>query len=41
MKSVLAYLGGHNGSVYSVHFSPDGTKLASGSGDNTIKIWDL
>jgi WD40 repeat protein len=24
-----------------VHFSQDGTKLASGSYDNTIKIWDL
>jgi WD40 repeat protein len=34
-------LEGHSGSVNSVFFSPDGQKLASGSNDNTIKIWDL
>jgi len=32
---------GHSSSVRSVSFSPDGTKLASGSGDHTIKIWEL
>lgn len=32
---------GHSGSVYSVAFSFDGTILASGSGDNTIKLWDV
>ena len=31
----------HSGSVYSVAFSPDGTKIVSGSADKTIKVWDL
>ena len=31
----------HSGSVYSVAFSPDGTKIVSGSADRTIKVWDF
>ena len=31
---------GHSESVNSVAYSPDGTKIISGSGDKTIKIWD-
>src|SRR4051794_15790556 len=34
-------LTGHGGRVWSVAVSPDGTWAASGSEDNTIKIWDL
>lgn len=32
---------GHDKSVYSVAFSPDGKSLVSGSLDQTLKIWDL
>ena len=34
-------LEGHSEAVLSVAFSPDGTKLASGSGDTTVRTWDL
>jgi len=32
---------GDGDTVLSVAFSPDGTKIVSGSGDGTIKVWDL
>ena len=31
----------HSHYVMSVAFSPDGTKIVSGSADKTIKVWDL
>ena len=31
----------HSNSVNSVAYSPDGQTLASGSDDNTIKLWDV
>ncbi|MEH1919359.1 trypsin-like peptidase domain-containing protein [Nostoc sp.] len=34
-------LNGHSESVYSVAISPDGRTLASGSYDDTIKIWNI
>ncbi len=30
----------HSGYIRSVAFSPDGTKIVSGSWDQTIKVWD-
>ena len=36
----LRTLAGHTNAVYSVAFSPDGSKIVSGSFDNTIRLWD-
>ena len=36
----LKTLEGHSLFVNSVAYSPDGTKIISGSGDRTVKIWD-
>jgi WD40 repeat protein len=38
--SLVADLHGHNGGVSSVSWNVDGSKIASGSDDTTIKIWD-
>lgn len=40
-NEVEATLNGHTDDVHSVCFSPDGRKLASGSWDKSIKIWNL
>jgi len=34
-------MSGHSDSVLAVAFNPEGTKLATGSGDTTIRIWDV
>ena len=31
----------HSDAITSVAFSPDGTKIVSGSDDKTIKVWDM
>ena len=31
----------HSDPILSVAFSPDGTKIVSGSYDQTIKVWDF
>ena len=31
----------HSGCIRSVVFSPDGTKIVSGSDDGTINVWDI
>ena len=39
--SLIQTLAGHSGSVWAVAFSPDGKQIASGSSDETIKLWDV
>lgn len=36
-----ATISGHTREILSVSFSPDGTKLATGSGDSTVRFWDI
>ncbi len=36
----IAVLRGHSSIVFSVAYSPSGSYVASGSGDNSIRVWD-
>ena len=40
-EKTIAILKGHNSFVNSVAFNYNGTIIASGSDDNTIKLWNI
>jgi eukaryotic-like serine/threonine-protein kinase len=39
-RQQVAELRGHTDYVHAVAWSPDGTRLVSGSGDFTVHVWD-
>ncbi len=39
--NLVATLTGHGDAVLDVSFSPDGSRIASGSRDYTVKVWDV
>ena len=40
LEQLSKKMNAHNGLLMSVAFSPDGTKIVSGSNYGTIKVWD-
>ena len=40
MELLSKKVNAHSDYINSVAFSPDGTKIVSGSADKTIKVWD-
>ena len=41
MELLSEKVNAHSNNITSVVFSPDGTKIVSGSYDRTIKVWDF
>ena len=41
MELLSEKVNAHSNVITSVVFSPDGTKIVSGSYDQTIKVWDM
>jgi serine/threonine protein kinase len=41
MEASVSTLQGHTSSVHSVAVSPDGRHIVSGSGDKTLRVWEL
>ena len=41
MELLIEKTNAHSDCINSVTFSPDGTKIVSGSHDRTIKVWDF
>ena len=41
INCVAEKMNAHSDQIMSVAFSPDGTKIVSGSFDKTIKVWDF
>ena len=39
--ALLRTLEGHSDKVWSVSVTPDGRRAVSGSGDKTLRVWDL
>ena len=39
--ALLSVLSGHTNSVTSVSWSPDGTRIVSGSDDSTVRVWEV
>jgi len=37
----VTQLSGHSDRVYSVSFSPDGSRIVSGSSDRSMRVWDV